>query len=916
MESVPKSVVSDPFPPIPVSTLRPQRIPNLPTSLVSRPALIQRLNAGLAAGRPLTLISAPAGYGKSTLAAEWLAGAGRPVAWLALDEADDEPLRFFAGFTTAVQRAGVRWSPDLLAALAAGQMPPQDILQAALADGLAQTPAGCLAALDDFQVIQDGLIISVLNGLLAYPPTGFHLALITREDPPLPLARLRARGQLTEIRTADLRFVSAEIEHFLRQGMGLALSEGDLQQLEQRTEGWPAGLQLAGLALQAPLSAAGRKDPSSFIASLSGSHRFILGYLTEEVLNVQPLEVQSFLLQTAILSALTGELCDAVTGGSGSAALLEKLLAANLFLIPLDDEARWYRYHHLFASLLRSQLQRTQSERLPELHRRAAIWHAANGLPAEAIEHALAVPDYPQAAALLERFGWELLNQGAVRRMEAWLQALPSEWRTASPRTALDFAWLHLLRGNFGQIPAYLGQAEAALAHLDPAAPGIQALQAERLAFVSNLRQIQGDAAGSLQAAQRALELVPPGDLRVIGLAYLGQGAAQRQTGEFDAAAGTLQQAVAASQAAGDPVTGMLAVAHLTLMSLQFGRLHFAAGVAETALQHLESAAMALPPSAGAVYGALGLIYYEWNQVEQARAYLEKGIRLGSFSGHNASVIYSKSNLARLLQAEGDLDSAARLLQDAAGLLAQGAPGWVRPELALRQAALYLALGDSAAAETVLRQAGLPLEAPVSQQTDALHLAWLRLLAARSDPAAEQLAGRIRSAALAGGRNGTALQALVLGALLPASPAHDPLDWLAQALALAEGENCQRVFLDEGPLLATRLRRLPATRLRRLPATSFQQRLLAAFPAPAPALDSPVLGVGPVASDEAPFEPLSARELEVLRLLAQGLSYNEIAGSLVVSVNTVRYHVKGIYAKLGVDKQARAVERARSLGLL
>ena len=367
---------------------------------VARPALLARLNAGLAAGHPLTLIAAPAGYGKTTLAAQWAAQLDQPVTWLALEEADDDPLRFCTYLVAALQRVHPAIGAELLPALLAGQLPPQAALVATLLNDLdaARTlnPSGLrrpegfgdplVCVLDDFHAIQDPAILAVLQSLLAHRPSGLHLALVTREDPALPLARLRARDQLTEVRAADLRFDQAETAAFLRDGMGLALSEADLARLAARTEGWAAGLQLAGLSLQ------GRADPAAFVETLSGSHRFILGYLTEEVLARQPAAVQQFLLDTSILARLSGDLCDAVTGLTGSATLLERLLAANLFLVPLDDEGRWYRYHHLFAELLQGQLRRGDGERLP-----SCIVAPAIGTPATPCQSRRSATPWPRA---------------------------------------------------------------------------------------------------------------------------------------------------------------------------------------------------------------------------------------------------------------------------------------------------------------------------------------------------------------------------------------------------------------------------------------------------------------------------------------------------------------------------------------
>lgn len=884
------------------------RRPAVPRHAVPRPALIARLNDGLAASRPLTLIAAPAGYGKTTLAAEWAAQVDGPVAWLALDEADDDPLRFFTCFLAALQTAAPTVGAELTPVLAAGQLPPPDALSATILNdldaALTSRPQGfgasLLCVLDDFHCIQDGTILAVLQRLLAHPPAGLHLALVTREDPALPLARLRARGQLTEVRAADLRFTPAEVAALLRDRMGLALADPDLGRLAERTEGWAAGLQLAGLSMQ------GRPDPAAFVETLSGSHRFILGYLTEEVLARQPADVQEFLLQTSILAQLSGDLCDAVTGRSDSASLLERLLAANLFLIPQDDEGRWYRYHRLFAELLQGQLRRGSPERMAELHRRASRWYAAHDLPAAAIDHALAAGDHSQVVALLEAHAWALLNRGYARKLEEWLGALPAEWRAHSARLSLDFGWMRLLRGALDQVEPLLVQAEAALVAGDPA--GQAARQAECLALRANWLQAGGRNVEAIAAADRALAVAAPDDPRVIGLASLALGGAYRQLPDFDRAVAALRGAIQASRAAGDRVTEMLATAHLTLMATQYGRLRLAASVATEAIQRVERA-QAAPPVIGAVYGALGQVYIEWNDLQGAREQLQRAIRLSTLTGHNASAIYSLCHLARIQQAEGDLDAAGRTLDEAAALLAQGAPGWVRPELIARQASLALARGDTTAAETHLRASGVGPDDPIGDRTDALHLAWLRLFLARGDPRAGGLAQRTIASAEASSRHSTLIQALLLAARPEASAARrDAAAYLQHALALAEPEGYVRVFLDEGPALAALLQQVgPPPWLAHVLLPPEEARGAATTPSP-----ERRGGQG----GEVLIEPLSERELEVLRLLAEGLTYAEIADRLVVSLNTARFHVKEIYGKLGVNRRAQAVARAQELGLM
>ncbi|MBP7961040.1 MAG: hypothetical protein KBG20_00465 [Caldilineaceae bacterium] len=864
-------------------------MPTLPTTPVERAFLLHRLDAGLADGRTLTLISAPAGYGKSIQAAAWAAHTRRPVAWLSLDESDDTPLHFFTYLIAALQRVDPALGTDIQSVLAAGQFPPPAALMTGLVNDLTGLKTPCLCVLDDFQSIQDPTILAVLQGLLAHPPATFHLVLVTREDPALPLARLRASNQLTEIRAADLRFDEGEIGCFLRESMGVSLSAPDLSRLAERTEGWIAGLQLAGLSLQ------GRADPSAFIHSLSGSHRFILSYLTEEVLKVQPPPVQRFLLQTAILSRFTGALCDAVTDETGSATLLEALLAANLFLIPLDDEGRWYRYHHLFAELLRHQLQRTQPETIPALHRRASHWYASHDRPAEAIEHSLVGEDFARSVELIETHGWKLLNQGYARRMEGWIQSLPAQWRDSSPRTNLDFAWMHLLRGQIGEILPYLGQAQAALTGLQSHAPAAQDLRAECLALQANLLQVQGNLTESVEVASAALALAEAKNQRVIGLASLALGAAYRQIAPYAEAVVVLDQAIRAAQATDDLVTEMLAFAHLSTLTLQFGRLRFLAEICAPYRARLERRDAPPLPVVDSVQIALGALHYWWNRLDEAQAYLAQAVQTSMLSGHTSSAITTRLYLSMIAQATGDWAGADGLVQEAADLLSGGAPGWVQLQVTVRQAELRLFQGDLDVAEGLLRSTGIGPDDEVNRRTDRAHLVWLRLLATRDKPTAVAYARRILASAVKEERHGATLRCLIIAAPLLGGDEREA--WLAQAVALAAPEGNVRVFVDEGPALAALAVRAGYT------------ELAAHFPThpPSPVARGTQTGL---------VEPMSERELEVLALLGQGLKYAEIADELVVSLNTVRFHVKSIYGKLGVNRQTQAVQRAQEIGLL
>lgn len=836
--------------------------PVLPPQVVERPHLLARLTAVAPLHRPLTLVSAPAGYGKSTFVSQWLRQQPHPFAWLSLDPADDQPGRFFTCFVTALRRLDDAFATELLTTLQAGQIPSPDTLVPTLVNELLTWQSQRILLLDDFHHIQDPVTLDALAALLSQQLPNLHLILVTREDPPLPLARWRARGQLTELRVADLRFSATETDQFLQRAVGLTLSVEDIALLTERTEGWPAGLQLASVSLQ------GHENPRAFVQNLSGAHRFILDYLTEEALKTQPADVQTFLLETAILPRLTGDLCDAITGRHDSASLLERLLAANLFIIPLDDEGRWYRYHHLFAELLQHRLRREHPDHLPELHRRASLWHEQQNMPAPTIEHALAAGDYARALAALEHYHWRLLTQGYARALVQWAEALPPDLRRSSAKINAAIVWGKILQGDHAQAIPYLAAAQTAVNQLPSDAPGRQALQADVLALQSFIVQSQGQQAEALSLAAQAQSLAPPDDLRLIASTSLAFGVACRLSGRFTEAVSALQQALHAAHAIDDHVTAMVAVAHLSLIWYPLGRLRLLAETAEFAIERAERIAKIAPLMIGSVHAVLGLVYYEWDEVEKAHAALLHAIRLATLSGQPASLIYGKVHLARLYQGEGNLEAAAQELREAGQTLAQGGPAWARPDWAAQQVSLLLAKGNLPEAAAVLAETGVSVETPVTYRTEVIHLAWLRWLIAGRDAGALPLAERIVQSAEAGGRNGTLLQALVLGAKTGGGAA-----WLARARQLAAPEGYRRIFIDE-------------------------------------AVDA--AGV----ATQALLEPLTERELEVLRLLAAGLTYAQIAAELVVSVNTVRYHVKGLYGKLGVEKQMQAVERGRELGLL
>jgi LuxR family maltose regulon positive regulatory protein len=899
------------------------------------------LNEGLALERRVTLVSAPAGFGKTTCVAQWVHALDHPVAWLSLDAADDDPGRFLAYLLAALRKVDETLGREIDGVLRAGQLPPGDVISATLINDILGLERPFLLVLDDFHVIQDRFILQILGKLVTNLPRPLHLYLVTREDPPLPLARLRAHNQLTEIRARDLRFTTGETGRFLNDVMGLSLSPADVALLEEQTEGWIVGLQLAGFSLR------DQADPSGFIAGLSGSHRFILGYLTEQVLSLQPEQIRRFLLQTSILDSLTGDLCDAVTGRSDSRAVLERLFKANLFLIPLDDQGRWYRYHHLFADLLRDLQNARPSDSTAELHRRASHWYAEAGLASDAIEHALAAQDYPGAVDLLESHAADLIMQGYAKTVNGWVQAIPQAVRSQSPRIDLAFAWMHLLRGAYAQAFPYLERLQTSpmgLAGEPPFGDQAPSLRAEWLVMQSLIQNMEGQATEAIASAAQALEIAPQQDSRLRSLALFGLASSYAAVGEYAHAVEAYRMAIRHGRAAQNPVAEMMSVAGLAEMALYHGQLHLALEIASQAVGRIERSGL-LPPISAVVYGTLGLVHYHFHHIDEARRHILRATELSALGGYASGNTFCRVLLSRLHQIEGDLDAAAREIQEAADVMQVQAPDEIRQDVVTQRVRVYLAQDRPAAAQSALQGEGfsfrgqfsfpaLPLDQTISHSLGLLYNSSLRVLlcrARRGDLAGLrpgiELVDRLIAAALRGQYLLVALEALLLRAQmvalvaksqttfaphLAASAADDARADYARALELAQPEGLVAVFVEQGSPVARALADLLKRNQLGGVSPDYVERILAAFSrsqAPSTAReDQP--------DQEALIEPLTDRELDVLRLMAQGLKYREIAARLFISLNTVRFHVKAIYGKLNANNRTQALKAARQLRLL
>ena len=899
--------------------------------VVLRPHLIQRLDEGLQ--HKLSLISAPAGFGKTTLVSEWIAGSERPTAWLSLDEGDNDPTRFLVYFIIALQTIAPNIGKGALGLLQSPQPPPTESLLIALLNEITTVEDGFILVLDDYHVIDAKPVDYALTFLLEHLPPQMHLVITTREDPQLPLARLRARGQLTELRAADLRFTPSEAAEFLKGVMGLDISEKDIALLDTRTEGWIAGLQLAALSMQ------GRKDSAAFIQAFTGSHRFVLDYLVEEVLQRQPEQMRSFLLHTAVLDRLSASLCDAVTDTGDSKGVLESLERHNLFVVPLDDERHWYRYHHLFADVLQARLMEEQPKQVAELHRRASAWYEHSGLPSAAIHHAFAAEDFARAGGLVELEALALLMSRQEDTFLSWLKALPDELLKTRPVLSVYYA-LALVSIDLGAAEARLRDAERLLDGMSgPEAPSAQMVVVDEAGFrslpgiVAITRAYHagalGDVPGSVTHARRALDLLPEGDHMWRGAAAALLGLAQWSGGDLEAAYRTFANSAASLRLAGDLTQDISGAFILANIRTAQGRLREAERIYEQALK-LVPEGEAVPPPTADLYVGLSELRREQGDLEAALRYLLKSKELDrrGWIPENRHRWYVA--MARIKESQGDLGGALELLDEAERQYNRSPDPHVRPIAALK-ARVWLRQGSLTEATAWARDVGLSSGDDLSYLREFEHLTLARVLIARYkrdrvDGAiheARHLLERLLNAAEEGGRTGSAVESLVLQTLAHQvqGDVRSALELLGRALALAEPEGYVRIFVDEGSSVAELLKK--AIGQAKTPHMKrYGRRLLATLKeqAGAQSLGSAQEESSPSARSsvtaEHLVEPLSQRELQILRLIAQGLSNREIGARLFRSLDTVKGHNRMMFGKLQVKSRTEAVARARELGLL
>jgi LuxR family transcriptional regulator, maltose regulon positive regulatory protein len=894
-------------------------VPRWRRSLVARPRLSARLSRG--AESALTLVSAPAGFGKTTLLAEWLAVAaagGRTVAWLSLDPRDNDPGLFWTYLVAALKTAAPGAGAGALSLLQPPE-PPGEAGLVTLLNDLDAISNDVVLVLDDYHVIDAREVQDGMAFLLEHLPPQIHLVIGSRTDPALPLARLRGRGELVEIRAADLRFTPGEAAAYLNGVMGLMLTAADVAALEGRTEGWIAALQLAALSMQ------GREDTAAFIAGFAGDDRYIVDFLAEEVLQRQPGHIQQFLLQTSILDRLCGPLCDAVTGQDGGKAKLAVLERGNLFLVPLDDRRRWYRYHQLFADVLHARLRDEQPDEVPDLHRRASGWYEQNGEPAEAIRHALAAGDFERAAGLVELAIPAMLKSRQEAAVLGWLELLPDEVVRVRPVLSVGFAGALLAGGEFEGVEGRLRDAEQWLAGTTGIRQGSQAPAAEMVvdddaefrrlpAEIELYRAAQalarGDGPGTVRHARRALELSPADDYLGRASAAALMGLASWASGDLEAGYSGYAECMAGLRRAGHIAdTFGCAIALADIRRTQ-GRLGEAMRTYEQALQRAPQQGGSVLRGTADMYVGMSEVHCERDDLRAATQHLLRSQELGEHIGLPQNRYRWRVAMARIRQAEGDLGGALDLLNEAERLYVGDFFPDVRPVPALT-ARVRVAQGEWGDALGWARERGLAADDDLSYLREFEHITLARVLLAgyaaecaeRFIQEATRLLGRLLRAAEEGARTGSSIEILVLQAL--AHQARDDIPTslasLRRAVTLAEPEGYVRIFVDEGPPMASLLRAAAKQGIAR----TYVRRLLAAVNKTedgAPA-------------SQALIEPLSERELDVLRLLGTDLGGPEIARELIVSLNTVRTHTRNIYAKLGVNNRRAAVRRAAELGL-
>jgi LuxR family maltose regulon positive regulatory protein len=854
--------------------------------------------------RALILVSAPAGYGKTTLIGGWLEEKKIPTAWLSLDEGDNDPIRFLQYLAAALRLVAPNLEADLLGMLAAIPPAPLEDTINRLANEFHTISSPFVLVLDDFHVVHSEAVFKIVSYLLEHLPPVMHLAILTRTDPPLPLSRLRVRNQLLDIRAEQLRFTQPEIASFLNDATGTALAVADLAALETRTEGWIAGLQLAALSMK------GSGDIHGFVSAFTGSHHYVMDYLVEEVLKVQPDERTAFLLQTSILDRLCGPLCEAVAGGDPAIpidgqAMLETLEGMNLFTVPLDDERRWFRYHHLFADVLRKHLEHRFPQLRPTLHRRASQWYEQNGFIAESIQQAIAAGDPERAAHLIEENGCQLLISGEVSTLLQWTEAIEFQSETR-PWLAIQKAWALALTGDLDRVEPTLEAPERLLSPLEPTVE-VRTMQGTIAAARAHCANSRSDTRSAAEYARQALELLPDcssisRSIRSVATSILGD--ASWINGDLEETARAYTEAIRIGREANNPHMTVIAGSNLADVLMEQGRLDRAADM------YAQSLPLAIRPDghrsplAGSILAGLGRLAYEGNRLEDADQSLRPCIELCREWDDGDLQASACAMLARLELARGKPKEAQEAIRETERLAGEYAPSFRRSmQIKSDLGRIFFSLGNSGKLSQLLPKAGLSMEDDIPYRQAPEYIILIRTLLTQGDyRTASALAERLLRPAEAAGRMGFVIETLILQALAfqGKKETEQALAALEKALALAQPEGYVRSFLDEGEPM-TRL--LCQTRSRQ-PGSGYAAELLSAI-GKIPDMTQPSMQIL--------TEPLTTREVEVLKLIEAGSTNQEISEKLVISIPTVKRHISNIYTKLEVKSRTQAIAIGKEL---
>jgi LuxR family maltose regulon positive regulatory protein len=877
-------------------------VPPIRPDLVSRPRLIERLNTGQ--DRKLTLLSAPAGFGKTTLLSEWVTQSEDRAAWLSLDKEDNDEVCFWTYMIAALQTVQASLGEDAMQLLHAPQQPATQAILTRLLNQVAALPQGIVLVLDDYHLISKPAIHEGLAFLLEHLPAQMKVVISTRADPPLPVFRLRARGHLTELRSADLRFTADEAAAFLTVVMGLDLAREDIEALEARTEGWIVGLQLAALSLQ------GRNDAHEFIAAFSGGHHYVLEYLTQEVVHRQPEPVQRFLMQTSILGHLCGPLCNAVTGGHDGEAVLAYLRQRNLFIVPLDDEHRWFRYHHLFADLLGNLLRKAWPPgSVRALHLRACEWYEQNGLTAEAVDHALAAQDYSRTAQLLEDHSLAMVTRGEMATLLRWIEALPLEVAHSRPWLCIHQAWPLTLAGRADAAEPLLREIERQVLPQDLTSEGKE-IHGNVAAMRAMMALMRGDMPRAVELAQRADELLPPDNLIPRHTIPFILASAYSAEGELTKARQAMTEELQFGRAADNIWTIVRALCDLADLHIIQGQLGRASALCQEALQQAEARGARQFGTVGYALVKLGEIDYERDDLITARGHVSEGVCLMQGWQQPYEMVSGYTTLAAILQAQGDAEGAREALHNAETIQAQH-PSYPKLNSLVQGCRIGLCLAQDGPEEAVRQATAARLGesgVPIFRERELIILVRVLVAQQRWDEALPLLA-RLEGETKAGGRFGRLIEILVLQAVARQEQRDTAgaLATLERALAMGEPEGYVRVFVEQGAPMATLLQQAAARGI----AAQYVSKLLAAFGVE----EGGRIPASQFSDAQLWPESLTPRELEVLHLICDGLSNQEIAECLTVTLNTVKKHSSHVYGKLGVSSRAQAIVRAQEMGL-